>query len=226
MYISVIGFKQVPSPGAIPSVVAASNEDFVIKQHTYQMCPNCPTFSIPIPVPKSAASQVSEVRFPLFSGKMLLTIPPKVVNPYTIDPGYEYQHGEEPVSLFSRLSSLLSPIFASARASLAPLLGDSNSNSLEPSTFSDRLSTVGSEKHLLKSQRSPSLSLPNQCPPGGGLNIRQWSLADGWHGRCWSRGCCSPLFVDAAPQSWGWCWEVGSKTTWFGFKVDSLKFMS
>ena len=148
--------KQVPSPGALPSVVAASNEDFVIKQHTYQMCPNCPTFSIPIPVPKSAASQVSEVRFPLFSGKML-TIPSKVVNPYTIDPGYEYQHGEEPVSLFSRLSSFLSsfsssssflsPIIASARASLAPILGDSSilgsdSNSLEPSTFSDRLSTV------------------------------------------------------------------------------------
>ena len=70
------------------------------------------------------------------------------MNPYTIDPGYEYQHGEEPVSLFSRLSSLLSPIFASARASLAPLLGDSNSNSLEPSTFSDRLSTVGSKNHV------------------------------------------------------------------------------
>ena len=45
-------------------MIAASNEDFVIKQHTYQMCPNCPTFSIPIPVPKSAASQVSEVRIP------------------------------------------------------------------------------------------------------------------------------------------------------------------
>merc|ERR1719305_571992 len=114
----------VPSPGALPSVVAASNEDFVIKQHTYQMCPNCPTFSIPIPVPKSAASQVSEV-----------------VNPYTIDPGYEYQHGEEPVSLFSRLSSILSPIFASARTSLAPILGNDSSNSLEPSTFS-RLSSL------------------------------------------------------------------------------------
>ena len=75
------------------------------------------------------------------------------MNPYTIDPGYEYQHGEEPVSLFSRLSSLLSPIFASARASLAPLLGDSNSNSLEPSTFSDRLSTVGSKNHFKVSKK-------------------------------------------------------------------------
>ena len=60
----ILCFKQVPSPGASSSVIAASNEDFVIKQHTYQMCPNCPTFSIPIPVPKSAASQVSEVRIP------------------------------------------------------------------------------------------------------------------------------------------------------------------
>ena len=63
-YIIEIGFLQVPSPGAGQGVMAASNEDFVIKQHTYQMCPNCPTFSIPIPVPKSSASQVSEVRIP------------------------------------------------------------------------------------------------------------------------------------------------------------------
>ena len=34
------------------AVISASNEDFVIKQHTYQMCPQCPSFSIPIPVPK------------------------------------------------------------------------------------------------------------------------------------------------------------------------------
>ena len=35
--------------------MAASNDDFVIKEHTYKMCPECPTFSIPIPIPKSAA---------------------------------------------------------------------------------------------------------------------------------------------------------------------------
>ena len=42
------------------AVIAASNEDFVIKEHTYQMCPGCPSFSIPIPVPKSSSSS-SEV---------------------------------------------------------------------------------------------------------------------------------------------------------------------
>ena len=97
---------QVPNPGALSSVVAASNDDFVIKQHTYQMCPNCPTFSIPIPVPKSAASQSSEVGDAFFENNPLELFY-KVVNPYTIDPGYEYQHGEQPESLFSKLSSLL-----------------------------------------------------------------------------------------------------------------------
>ena len=126
-----------------PTIISASNDDFVIKQHTYQMCPNCPTFSIPIPVPKSAASQSSEVEDAFENNPLELFY--KVVNPYTIDPGYEYQHGEEPESLFSKLSSILSPIIASARASLAPLLGDNSdttSNSLDSSTFSDRLSTV------------------------------------------------------------------------------------
>ena len=132
-------------------MVAASNDDFVIKQHTYQMCPNCPTFSIPIPVPKSAASQSSEVEDAFFENNPLELFY-KVVNPYTIDPGYEYQHGEQPESLFSKLSSVLSPIIASARASLAPLLGepstllgdnsDTTTNSLDSSPFSDRLSTV------------------------------------------------------------------------------------
>ena len=35
--------------------MAASNDDFVIKEHTYKMCPECPMFSIPIPIPKSAS---------------------------------------------------------------------------------------------------------------------------------------------------------------------------
>merc|ERR1711974_333764 len=28
--------------------------DFVIKEHTYTMCPGCPTFSIPVPIPKAS----------------------------------------------------------------------------------------------------------------------------------------------------------------------------
>ena len=37
-----------------PTIISASNDDFVIKQHSYQMCPTCPTFTIPIPIPKAA----------------------------------------------------------------------------------------------------------------------------------------------------------------------------
>ncbi len=33
---------------------SSSSGDFVIKQHTYSMCPGCPSFSIPVPVPKPA----------------------------------------------------------------------------------------------------------------------------------------------------------------------------
>lgn len=32
---------------------SADSSDFVIKEHTYTMCPGCPSFSIPIPIPKS-----------------------------------------------------------------------------------------------------------------------------------------------------------------------------
>jgi len=41
--------------GQSPGIMIASNDDFVIKEHTYKMCPDCPTFSIPIPIPKSAS---------------------------------------------------------------------------------------------------------------------------------------------------------------------------
>ena len=33
--------------------MAASNQDFIIKDHTYKMCPTCPTFSVPVPIPKT-----------------------------------------------------------------------------------------------------------------------------------------------------------------------------
>ena len=36
-----------------PSIMKASNDDFVIQEQVYQMCPDCPVFSIPIPIPKS-----------------------------------------------------------------------------------------------------------------------------------------------------------------------------
>jgi len=114
---------QVPAPSnQQSSVITASSDDFIIKQHTYQMCPTCPTFSIPIPVPKSSASSGGEV-----------------TNPYSSDPGYQYQHGES-ASLASRLMSWASPLLDTARSRLASLMGPT-SNSLEPAaTFSDRLS--------------------------------------------------------------------------------------
>jgi len=31
----------------------ATSGDFVIKEHSYTMCPGCPTFSIPVPIPKA-----------------------------------------------------------------------------------------------------------------------------------------------------------------------------
>lgn len=37
------GLKKKPNSG-----------DFVIKEHTYTMCPGCPTFSIPVPIPKAS----------------------------------------------------------------------------------------------------------------------------------------------------------------------------
>ena len=37
----------------------ADSNDFIIKEHTYTMCPGCPTFSIPIPIPKSTLKQQS-----------------------------------------------------------------------------------------------------------------------------------------------------------------------
>merc|ERR1712109_84730 len=62
---SAYSFEPADSHSTIPqqAVIAASNEDFVIKEHTYQMCPGCPSFSIPIPVPKES-SETNEVMNP------------------------------------------------------------------------------------------------------------------------------------------------------------------
>lgn len=46
------------------NVLQASQDDFVIRQQTYQSCPGCPTFSIPVPVPKASAFP-NEVSTPL-----------------------------------------------------------------------------------------------------------------------------------------------------------------
>jgi len=37
------------------AVFPADNKDFVIEMQTYQQCPGCPTFSVPVPIPKFSA---------------------------------------------------------------------------------------------------------------------------------------------------------------------------
>ena len=52
-YTQAGGYNPKNDPlGAGPGA-AQDPGDFVIKEHTYTMCPGCPTFSIPIPIPKS-----------------------------------------------------------------------------------------------------------------------------------------------------------------------------
>ena len=70
------------------NIMAASNEDFIIKDHTYQMCPTCPTFSIPIPVPKAAVSSSPDL---------------------TVTSGHQYKHRQEP-SLIDRIGSFLDDV--------------------------------------------------------------------------------------------------------------------
>ena len=71
------------------NVMVASNEDFIIKEHTYKMCPDCPTFSIPIPVPKASVSSS-----------------PDIINPYNSEPGYQAHNNHQP-SVIDRIGSFL-----------------------------------------------------------------------------------------------------------------------
>eukprot|EP00092_Neocalanus_flemingeri_P047877 GFUD01054404.1.p1 GENE.GFUD01054404.1~~GFUD01054404.1.p1 ORF type:complete len:519 (-),score=150.78 GFUD01054404.1:91-1647(-) len=111
------------------AVISASNEDFVIKEHTYQMCPGCPTFSIPIPVPKASASSN------------------EVINPFNIDPGYEYQHEKEE-TIMERIMAAIQPAIDTARDTVKGLFNpDTVTNEISQGGFTDRLSTIeGGEK--------------------------------------------------------------------------------
>ncbi len=48
----------------------ANSGDFVIKEHTYTMCPGCPTFSIPVPIPKSKAGTGSKTDLAASAGSL------------------------------------------------------------------------------------------------------------------------------------------------------------
>ena len=113
-----------------PAVMAASNEDFVIKEHTYQMCPGCPSFSIPIPVPKSSSSSSSEV-----------------INPYNSDPGYEFQHTKEE-TIMDKIMTVIQPAINTAKQTVQGFFNeDTDTNKISHGGFSDRVSSVGvSEK--------------------------------------------------------------------------------
>ena len=37
----------------LPTVLEADQDDFVIQEQSYKMCPTCPTFSVPVPIPKT-----------------------------------------------------------------------------------------------------------------------------------------------------------------------------
>ena len=113
-----------PQPQA--AVMAASNEDFVIKEHTYQMCPGCPSFSIPIPVPRSSSSSDSQV-----------------INPYNSDPGYEFQHIKQE-SIMDKIMAVIQPAIDTAKQTVQGFLNeDTEINEISQEGFSDRLSSVG-----------------------------------------------------------------------------------
>merc|ERR1719206_328877 len=113
-----------PQPQA--AVLAASNEDFVIKEHTYQMCPGCPSFSIPIPVPKSSFSSDNQV-----------------INPYNSDPGYEFQHNKEE-TIMDKIMAVVQPAIDTAKQTVQGFLNeDTEINEISQEGFSDRLSSVG-----------------------------------------------------------------------------------
>jgi len=113
-----------PKPSS--SIVSASSDDFVITEHTYQMCATCPTFSIPIPVPKSVAGDIPT---------------DQVINPFNSDPAFELQHLERDseMSLVERVIKVLNSASRSLRNLLNPgaLIKDDG--------FSDRLSTLGEQ---------------------------------------------------------------------------------
>jgi len=107
------------------AVIAASNEDFVIKEHTYQMCPGCPSFSIPIPVPKSSFSSDNQV-----------------INPYNSDPGYEFQHNKEE-TIMDKIMAVVQPAIDTAKQTVQGFFNSAvDSNEITEKGFSDRLSSV------------------------------------------------------------------------------------
>ena len=131
------------------SVMVASNEDFLIKEHTYKMCPDCPTFSIPIPVPKASVSSS-----------------PDIIQPYS--PVYEAQH--QP-SVIDRIGTFLD----SARTTLTNMLGQSDPPQTE---FQSRLAEVAPAPGVGAGGVSPVLLAGGVAALGVGLVTAALSLGE------------------------------------------------
>ena len=89
-----------PRPGQ--GIMTASSGDFVIREHTYQMCPECPTFSIPIPIPRVSAAE----------------------NRHETDTTHELQESENKETILDKVRGMIS----SARSSVTDVV----SNILRP----------------------------------------------------------------------------------------------
>jgi len=63
------------------AILPASNEDFVIKEQTYQMCPTCPTFNIPVPVPRQSAPSNEVINTDLDKNKSIMEKLMEVIQP-------------------------------------------------------------------------------------------------------------------------------------------------
>ncbi|XP_023328879.1 uncharacterized protein LOC111701705 [Eurytemora carolleeae] len=109
------GFSILPS-SILP------NSDFEIKEQSYQMCPGCPTFNIPVPVPKSSFYPTQDSSYGVGTKKAESLID----------------------QITTKIISTVEPLIVSAKSWLNPV--DSNDISGTEQSFSDRLSTLPSEK--------------------------------------------------------------------------------
>jgi len=131
-------FSRIPQPSS--NVIQATNSDFEIKEHSYQMCPGCPTFNIPIPVPKSALYDT------------------EAINPYNQDPAFEYEDtaSSSLIDVISnKIISTLTPVLDTARSWFG---GNEVDEEEKEETFSDRLSVLPAEKSDLSPVMFASLA--------------------------------------------------------------------
>ena len=80
------GFSKMDQNFFIPGLKASSSGDFLIKEHTYTMCPGCPTFSIPVPIPKAILGLQSNEKLEYQHARnktFLEKIGDKIVNGFT-----------------------------------------------------------------------------------------------------------------------------------------------